>query len=237
MKNHRDELELSSKLRVKGEKTSGRARFSYKKYHLLNTQAIFVASMRSPEIIYQRNIDKLLGYDENEFDYDKAIEIVHPDDYKIARPILQGTIEYSEKFGVPDDNCLYISFRMRKKDGSYISVQQISGVCKLHQDKTLKYYYCILQDISYLRSNIGVKWHWDNKELDVKVFNKMVGKTGFQIFTKREVEVFELLKMGMKSEEIAYKLKLTVNTVNTHRKNMLKKTGAKSSLDMIQLFD
>ncbi len=237
MKNNGDELELSSKLKVKGAKTSGRPRFSYKNYPLLNTQALFVVSMRTAEMIYQRNIDNLLGYNEKEFDYNKTLEIVHPDDYRIAQPILQGTIDYSEKFGVPEDNCFYISFRMRKKDGTYLSVQQVSGVCKLHQDKTLKCYYSILQDISYLRSNIGVKWYWDNKQLDEEEFRKMIGRSAHHTFTVRELEVFELLKMGMKSEEIAKELNLTVNTVNTHRKNMLKKTGAKSSLEMIQLYD
>lgn len=237
MENQRDELELSKNLKVKGANTSGRPRFSYKTYPLLNTQALYVVSMRDGEMLYHRNIDNLLGYEKSEFDYNKTLSIIHPDDFKIAQPILQGTIDYSEKFGVPNDNCFYISFRMQKKDGSYLSIQQVSGVCKLHQDKTLKCYYSILQDISYLRSNIGVKWYWDNKELNEAEYRKMIGRSAHHTFTKREVQVFELLKMGMRSEKIASELNLTVNTVNTHRKNMLKKTGAKSSLEMIQLFD
>jgi DNA-binding CsgD family transcriptional regulator len=237
MENYRDDLELSKNLKVNGSKTSGRPRFSYKTYPLLNTQALYVVSMRDGEMLYHRNIDNLLGYKKSEFDYKKALSIIHPDDYKLAQPIFQGTIDYSEKFGVPEDNCFYISFRMQKKDGTYLSVQQVSGVCKLHQDKTLNCYYSILQDISYLNSIIGVKWYWDNKELNEEEYRKMIGRSAHHTFTKREVQVFELLKMGMKSEDIANELGLTVHTVNTHRKNMLKKTGAKSSLEMIQLFD
>ena len=237
MEYNRDDLELSKKLKVKGAKTSGKTRFSYKTYPLLNTQAIYVVSMHRSEMLYHRNIDKLLGYSENEFDLALAISIIHPDDYKIALPIFQGTTEYSEKYGVPDGNCFYISFRMRKKNGTYLSVQQISGVCKLHQDKTLKCYYSILQDISYLQSTIGVKWYWDNKDLNELEYRKMIGRSAHHIFTKREIQVFELLKRGMSSEEISRELKLTVNTVNTHRKNMLKKTKAKSSLEMIQLYE
>jgi len=237
MEHNRDDLELSKHLKVKGAKTSGKPRFSYKTYPLLNTQAIFVVSMYKSELIYHRNIEQLLGYSDEEFDYDKTLEIIHPEDYKVAQPILQGTIDYSEKYGVPDDNCFYISFRMRKKDGSYISVQQVSGVCKLHQNKTLKCYYSILQDISFISSNIGVKWFWDNKELNQDTYRKIVGRSAHHTFTKREVQVFELLKQGLSSEDIARELNLTVNTVNTHRKNMLKKSGAKSSLEMIQLYD
>jgi len=237
MEYNRDDLELSKHLKVKGAKTTGKPRFSYKTYPLFNTQAIFIVSMHKSELLYQRNIERLLGYSAEEFDYDKSLEIIHPEDYKVAQPILQGTIDYSEKYGVPDDNCFYISLRMQKKDGSFISVQQTSGVCKLHQNKTLKCYYTILQDISYLRSNIGVKWYWDNKDLNESVYRKMIGRSAHHTFTNREVEVFELLKLGLSSEDIAKELQLTVNTVNTHRKNMLKKSGAKSSLEMIQLFD
>jgi len=237
MEKNRDELILSRDLKVKGSKTSGKPRFSYKTYPLLNTQALFVVSIYESKLLYHRNMDRLLGYNKGDLNYEKTLNIIHPEDYKIARPILQGTINYSRKFGVPDDNCFYISFRMRKKNGTYLSIQQVSGVCKLHQDKTLKCYYSILQDISYLRSNIGVKWHWDNKDLNELEYRKMIGRSSHHTFTKREIQVFELLKMGMSSEEIARELKLTVNTVNTHRKNMLKKTKAKSSLEMIQLYE
>lgn len=235
--NQRDDLILSKDLQVNGAKSSGRPRFSYKTYPLLNSQAIFVVSMYEAKILYQRRIKNLLGYSEDEFDYDKTLSIIHPDDYKSALSILQGTIDYSEKFGVPDDNCFYISYRMRKKDGTYISIHRMSGICKLHQNRTLKCFYSIIQDISHLRSNIGVKWYWDNKDLNEAEYKKFIGRSSHHIFTKRELDVLELLKLGLKSEDIAAELQLTVNTVNTHRKNMLRKTGANSALEMIQLFE
>lgn len=44
----------------------------------------------------------------------------------------------------------------------------------------------------------------------------------------REQEVLELVAQGMSSKEIAERLKIAVNTVNTHRKSITRKTGIKS---------
>lgn len=44
----------------------------------------------------------------------------------------------------------------------------------------------------------------------------------------REQEVLELVAQGLSSKEISVRLKIAVNTVNTHRKSITKKTGIKS---------
>ena len=45
------------------------------------------------------------------------------------------------------------------------------------------------------------------------------------IFSDREFEIIKLIKEGFDSEQIAEKLFLSKHTVNTHRKNILDKTG------------
>ena len=44
----------------------------------------------------------------------------------------------------------------------------------------------------------------------------------------REQEVLELVAQGLSSKEVASKLNIAVNTVNTHRKSITRKTGIKS---------
>ena len=44
----------------------------------------------------------------------------------------------------------------------------------------------------------------------------------------REMEVLELVAQGLSSKEISARLNIAVNTVNTHRKSITKKTGIKS---------
>jgi len=44
-------------------------------------------------------------------------------------------------------------------------------------------------------------------------------------FTKRELEIIKLIESGMSSEQIAEKLFISPYTINTHRGNILKKSG------------
>jgi DNA-binding CsgD family transcriptional regulator len=54
--------------------------------------------------------------------------------------------------------------------------------------------------------------------------------------SKREMEVLLLIAEGLKSLQIAGTLFISKQTVDKHRKNMLKKTGAKSSAALVRLY-
>jgi DNA-binding CsgD family transcriptional regulator len=53
------------------------------------------------------------------------------------------------------------------------------------------------------------------------------------IFTKREFEIIKLIGSGLSSEEIADKIFLSVHTVNTHRRNILEKSGKETISELI----
>jgi DNA-binding CsgD family transcriptional regulator len=57
--------------------------------------------------------------------------------------------------------------------------------------------------------------------------------TGSGPFTKREIELIKLLSDGYSSKEIAEKLFISPHTVDTHRRNMLKKSGTKDSSKLV----
>lgn len=52
--------------------------------------------------------------------------------------------------------------------------------------------------------------------------------------TKRELQVLQLLVEDHTSGEIAIKLKIAVSTVDTYRRNLIEKTGVKSSLGLVK---
>lgn len=54
-----------------------------------------------------------------------------------------------------------------------------------------------------------------------------------QVFSDREYEILRLLANGLDSEQIAKKLFLSVNTVNTHRRNLLKKTNKSTTHELV----
>ena len=53
------------------------------------------------------------------------------------------------------------------------------------------------------------------------------------IFSDREFEILRLIASGMSSEEIGNKIFLSVHTINTHRRNLLKKTEKATTAELI----
>jgi DNA-binding NarL/FixJ family response regulator len=69
-----------------------------------------------------------------------------------------------------------------------------------------------------------------------KVFNaKQVNKDQsiLESFTKRELEVLQLVSQGMSNADIAKKLEISPRTVGGHRNNMLTKSGLKNTAALI----
>jgi DNA-binding NarL/FixJ family response regulator len=65
------------------------------------------------------------------------------------------------------------------------------------------------------------------------VEHSTVGPTSWHL-TKREREVLKLLGEGLSTAEIAHNLQITTFTVDTHRKNLLTKSGLSKSAQLIR---
>lgn len=52
--------------------------------------------------------------------------------------------------------------------------------------------------------------------------------------TGRELEILKLIAMGLKSKDIGDKLFISYYTVDTHRKNLMKKLGVNSSTELVK---
>lgn len=77
------------------------------------------------------------------------------------------------------------------------------------------YHYYVGNDISFFR--------YPDKEL------LLVGN----VFSKREFEIIKGIAQGLESQEIAEKLFISVHTVNTHRRNLLNKTGKRNTHELV----
>jgi len=52
--------------------------------------------------------------------------------------------------------------------------------------------------------------------------------------TTREIEIVKLLAEGLTSQQMADRLVISPRTVETHRANLMKKTGAKNSIELVK---
>lgn len=99
--------------------------------------------------------------------------------------------------------------------------------------------------ISELKSNgktMHIKFYIevDNIDKAVKIINKNFSNS-WDInnckLSHREIEIIELITMGLTTKEIADKLCISFETVKSHRRNILDKTGARNTPSLINFFN
>ncbi|TXE14581.1 response regulator transcription factor [Algoriphagus aquimarinus] len=84
---------------------------------------------------------------------------------------------------------------------------------------------------------MGYDWNYSfQKEDGTRVFvSKNSPNSRIVTLTKKEKEIVKLILDGKESKEIAENLNISVNTVGTHRKNILKKLNARNVGEMVKI--
>jgi len=195
----------------------------------------FVIDFTLNRIVYKKGIKKLLGYHENEFTIQLLRQIYHPDDYEVTTSILKNATLYS--LAHPEDNSentLFISYRLKQKNGTYIKILSQSNNISTNKKGHITSSFIRFTDISFIDKTDNVNWEFKTTNLMKDFFNQQVYKAYQNFFTKREKEIIVKMKKGLTNKEIGHKLNISEHTVATHRKNILKKGKCHSSEELIQ---
>jgi len=97
--------------------------------------------------------------------------------------------------------------------------------------------------ISYLLKNAtpdeireAIRLAWQNQPMFSKLVKQQINQLSDKtiVLSKREIEVLCLIAQGLTNTEIAEKLFISQLTVDSHRKNLLLKTGSKNSAALIK---
>ena len=188
--------------------------------------------------LVSKELEDVMGYLPSEYNIQFMIGIIHPDDRpwfltfgnRIIEFFSQLPIEKLMKYKVRYD------LRFRKKNGDYARLLY-QGVMIEHDEagkilRTLN----IHTDITYLKqegipvlSFLGMEG--EPSYLDVASKNIFIESK--EDLTKREKQVLKLLIEGKLSKEISSILKISKQTVDTHRKNMLHKKNLSNTGELI----
>jgi DNA-binding NarL/FixJ family response regulator len=103
--------------------------------------------------------------------------------------------------------------------------QGINGIVskEAHNHEYLEGIHAILQGSTFLCTK--------TKEL-LAAYKTSKEKNSF--ITKREFEILKLLKLDLKNHEIANQLHLSVSTIETHKKNLIKKFNVKGTTGLLR---
>lgn len=173
---------------------------------------IFIYDCYENSILYvNKAFETLTGYNSHEFNLDFLIGMIHPEDV----PYFKYLLSYS--------------YRIKTKNGSYIRILRQCQALEVnnsgHLTKTLVIHKRIA-DFDVLPKN-------DYKILD-KSNNVYINEQNSYNLSERELEILNLIKLGYNSERIAFELKISTNTVRTHRKNILTKAKSNSFIELIK---
>ncbi|MFD2726443.1 LuxR C-terminal-related transcriptional regulator [Hyunsoonleella rubra] len=203
-------------------------------YYIINFEDV------SMDYVHE-GIKDVLGIQPEAFNVDKLFEIMHPDDLEvmhqkegIATHFLLNQISVEN---IPDYKVVYL-MRLRHTSGIYKTI--------LHQTKAL-----VMSHDGKIQKVLGI--HTDMTHLNMPFDNKVsflsqklpsvhykYTKSNYVLrqhyeteYTKRETEILELLSQGKTAQDISGELSISLLTVNTHKRNILRKSGAINTSQLV----
>jgi DNA-binding CsgD family transcriptional regulator len=201
-----------------------------------NNQFFFVCDLIQVQILFtSKRSTEMIGVIPEDVTPYHFFEATHPDDiqrHNLGRSKLFGLAQglYIAEKGVA---LISSNLRIRNPHGEY---PNLLFQCYMYYTQVpVKTVYLIQlhSDISWCRKlKHGFHYYVGN---DLSYFRYPDEKLLLQgnVFSEREFEIIQLIKSGLSSEQIAEKLFLSRHTVNTHRNNILEKTGKSSISDVI----
>jgi DNA-binding CsgD family transcriptional regulator len=201
-----------------------------------NRQFFYIADLLQMKIHFTSSgsLD-IIGVDPDLFDLSVFITRVHGDDrgrYSLARSmVIKSGYELLIKHkGI---SLLSTHFKQRNASGGFIHLLfQAYSFYSETPDKTI-FTLLVLTDLSSFKiDNHGYHYYLGDDPAMFRYPDVDLLRTG-NVYTDREFEIIKLIAEGLGSEQIADKLFLSVNTINTHRRNILKKTRKSTTQELV----
>jgi len=197
-------------------------------------QCMYIMDWPKYKLTYTRGAEDMLGYNGNEFDMDLALNYIHPEDIKIVSRIIKGTVKNAIKIGFEgENNYALVTYRVQKKDGTYINVLRQSTPWELDSDGNLLSSLSFMIDISFISNNNKVEWDIFANGLDNVSFKRNIYKEFIDFFTDRELEIINCISKYCTNSEIAQNLFISEHTVKTHRKKIFKKANCHNRIELL----
>ncbi|MDP3946134.1 MAG: LuxR C-terminal-related transcriptional regulator [Lutibacter sp.] len=204
-------------------------------YYVLNFENL------SMDIVHQ-GTREVLGLEPNQFSLQKGFDIMHPDDLaKLYEKEATATDFLLNRIPFEDILLYKVVYMMRLKhtDGHYKTILHQAKALNVSDDGKIQHVLGIHTDVSILNipfnhevsfiSNVRPSYHCVKTGEN---FNFIV--TDFKnLFTHREIEIIVKLSEGENFKEIAKDFFVSPHTINTHKKNILVKSGCKNTPELV----
>lgn len=204
---------------------------------LLHKQFFIVVDMIKWNVLFVCDtIKDILGIYPDEMDPALYFSLTHPDDisrHSIARARM---IRLCNDTFIDDQGYHLMSTNLHLKNlskNNYVHLLVQGYICPVKLSQRSVYCLFVNTNIDWF-GPIKHGYHFYNGK-DMSYFrlpDRELINTGC-IFSKREYEILQLLRQGLDSNAVSEKLFLSTHTVDTHRRNILKKTGKSNTSELI----
>jgi DNA-binding CsgD family transcriptional regulator len=126
-------------------------------------------------------------------------------------------------------------FKVRRSDNTLSRICQENLCLKRGKNGSILLLFALVSDITNLKKDGKQHFYLSNgkEHLLYMVDNKDDKMQQIEPLSKRELEIAKLMGQNLTSEQIGEKLFISPNTVNTHRRKMLKKLGMSDTLELV----
>lgn len=201
---------------------------------ILGKQCIYILDWRHGTLTYSRGLEAMLGYDPTNGEANSGVFNFHPDDETFVNRIIRGITLHCIQTNVSGKGeFLNLTYRLRKKDGSFIKVLRQSGAYEIDEAGRMISNWSYLTDISFISNQNKVEWDIYANELNVADFHQRVYEEFSGFFTQRELDIIKAIKLGYTNMQISEHLYISPHTVSTHRKNIFRKSQCSNVRELL----
>jgi DNA-binding CsgD family transcriptional regulator len=199
-------------------------------------QFFYAGDLLAMRIDYiSQGISTLLGLQPDHLNPATIIRLIHPSDLSRLKAFpprffRTGTDLYRQRGG---KEFLSVTVRFIRPDGGMLHALFQSHAFYSKKPYESVFAIVVITDIAHLSLPNHVQHHYVGTDPAVFRYpDEALLSTGHH-FSPRELEILRYVDQGMESVDIAQSLFLSVHTVNTHRRNILRKTGNTNIHDLI----
>ncbi len=203
----------------------------------------FVFNMESFTLDYvSESTRDVLGVEAKEFSVEKVFSLLHPEDIEKMHEKEAVSLNFLLNKVPPEDIPLYkVSYlmRLRHADGTYKTILHQSTAINVSLGGKVQQTMCVHTDVTHLNIPYNHKMSFISTQrpsyysIETSDPDKFLISSYKERFTNREIDIIEFLSKGFSYNEIAEKLYVSPHTINTHKRNILKKSDCKNTAELI----
>ena len=189
-------------------------------------------------VFVSNNIPQSYGIDSERLfinGHEPVLEIIHPGDIHYGLLVRKKIYSLLSSLSAEEKMKHKMIHEMRVKNvrGEYIRIIEQEQAIELDKSGNIWLMLSVI-DVDASHESEITKSHLYNFETGEQIFIDL-SDTLEEPLTNRELSVLQLMKQGLLSKEIARSLNVSINTINTHRQNILLKLKANNSIEAVNI--